>query len=101
VAGFAAARLGAGAEVTMHAGFWGCGAFGGNRVLMTALQVVAARLAEVARLVYWTGANPSDELAFSQGCDRADRLLDGARSATAIVERAAAGGYRWGVSDGS
>jgi hypothetical protein len=101
VAGFAAARLGAGAEVTMHTGFWGCGAFGGNRVLMTALQVVAARLAEVARLVYWTGANPSDELAFSQGCDRADRLLDGARSATAIVERAAAGGYRWGVSDGS
>ena len=32
------ARLHPGARVVIHTGFWGCGAFGGNRVLMVALQ---------------------------------------------------------------
>ncbi|MGC4118781.1 MAG: hypothetical protein QM765_30315 [Myxococcales bacterium] len=44
-------RLAPGARTVVHTGFWGCGAFGGDRVLMTALQVVAARLAGVEALL--------------------------------------------------
>jgi hypothetical protein len=49
--GFAAAvHESAGAEIEICTGFWGCGAFGGNRELMAALQLFAARLAGVARV---------------------------------------------------
>jgi hypothetical protein len=54
--GFRAAKL-ASSEAratTIHTGFWGCGAYGGDRVLMTMLQLVAARLAEIDRLVFHT-----------------------------------------------
>ena len=40
--------------VVVHTGFWACGAFGGNRVLMTLLQFLAAMLAGVDRLVFHT-----------------------------------------------
>jgi hypothetical protein len=43
------------AETNIHTGFWGCGAFGGNRVLMTLLQILAASAAGVRRLVFHTG----------------------------------------------
>ncbi len=59
--GFRAAVLesqrstGSAALVAIHTGFWGCGAFGGNRVMMTLLQVLAAEMAGVARLVFHIG----------------------------------------------
>ncbi|MEX1263094.1 MAG: hypothetical protein WEE66_04010 [Actinomycetota bacterium] len=31
-------------------GFWGCGAFGGDRLLMTTLQSLAAEMAGIHRL---------------------------------------------------
>ena len=51
--GFSAARreskrfAGASSRAVIHTGFWGCGAFGGNRALMTILQAMAADLAGV------------------------------------------------------
>jgi hypothetical protein len=56
--------------VVIHTGFWGCGAFGGNRVLMTLLQMLAAEAAGVDRLVIYT-ADASGPEAFAQ----AERLL--------------------------
>jgi hypothetical protein len=47
---------GAGSPVVVHAGFWGCGAFGGHRVLMTTLQVLAAEMAGLHQIVLHTGA---------------------------------------------
>ncbi len=41
-------------EVVIHTGHWGTGAYGGHRVLMAMLQIVAARLAGVSRLVFHT-----------------------------------------------
>lgn len=38
---------GSGPRAILHTGFWGCGAFGGNRHLMTMLQLLAADLAQV------------------------------------------------------
>ena len=51
--GFSAARreskrfAGASSRAVIHTGFWGCGAFGGNRSLMTILQAMAGDLAGV------------------------------------------------------
>lgn len=46
--GFSAARAHVpSARTTIHTGFWGCGAFGGNRTLMTIVQAVAAETAGV------------------------------------------------------
>ena len=46
--------LGGGGRTVVHTGFWGCGAFGGNRVLMVSLQVVAAVMAGLDGLVLHT-----------------------------------------------
>ncbi len=50
---FAAARAESTRRVLrIHTGHWGTGAFGGNRVLMAAAQVLAARIAGVDELAY-------------------------------------------------
>lgn len=38
-------------SIVLHSGFWGCGAYGGNKVIMLILQMLAARLAGLSRLV--------------------------------------------------
>ena len=99
--GFAAAvgessRLWPGVPVEVRTGFWGCGAFGGNRLVMTSLQLYAARLAGVARLRFYA----------SDDAGRADlyagaRVLDDAIAAGGdVVERIANRDFRWGTSNG-
>jgi hypothetical protein len=94
---------GAPAEAVVHTGFWGCGAFGGNRKLMVALQALAARATQIHRLVVHAGDRA--------GVDEAQRGLEVAESLAArcgttcpldtVVGRAVILGYRWGVSDGN
>jgi hypothetical protein len=89
------------ARVAVHTGYWGCGAFGGNRVLMATLQVVAARMAGLERLVFHTGSPGGDapltaargligELTAGKAIKTTDLLI-------AIEEQ----GFRWGRSDGN
>lgn len=108
--GFAAAvwesthLRGEGVRAVVHTGYWGCGAFGGNRLLMIALQVLAARSAGVDRLILHVGD-------VGRGIEDAGRGLQiaadlarqcgSAWSVDALVERAAELGFRWGVSDGN
>ena len=49
-------------RTVIHTGFWGCGAFGGNRRLMTILQAFAADLADVD-VVFWASDEPGIQLA--------------------------------------
>ena len=91
------------AKTVVHTGFWGCGAFGGNRRLMVALQSLAARAAGVDKLVIYAGDKP--------GLEEARLALDVADTVAArcgerctldtLVGRCAMLGYRWGVSDGN
>ena len=88
--GFAAAvaeseRLWPGTPVTVCTGFWGCGAFGGNRTVMTALQLVAAKMAGVARVRFFT-VRPEGLGDFERGA---------AASVADLVHE------RWGTSDGN
>lgn len=83
------------AATVVHTGFWGCGAFGGNRALMVAVQVIAARAAGVDRLVLHTVRE--------SGRSDAERGVDTA-SGTSPAEAAdalTAGGFEWGEGDGT
>lgn len=102
--GFSAAvheseSLSPGAPVVIHTGYWGCGVFGGNRVVMSLLQVLAAGMAGVDTLVFHTvteeGAGPFEEALrvieeeFGQGEIALGELL----------ERLVALDFRWGMSE--
>ena len=86
--------------VVAHTGFWGCGAFGGNRVLMVTLQALAAEMAGVTRLVVHTVHSAGlRELNTAIGL-----LKDGLQTVTVtaeIVEQIVALGFEWGQSDGN
>jgi hypothetical protein len=60
--------------IVIHTGFWGCGAFGGNRSLMAVLQILAAEMAGACRLVFHTGKDEDGPVAFSA----AQRIVGGA-----------------------
>jgi hypothetical protein len=90
-------------QVVVHTGFWGCGAYGGNRVLMALLQLLAARLAGLGRLVVHTG-----DATGSQVLQQAKRTLQqglesGAqpRNISDLVGQIESLGLQWGVSDGN
>ena len=94
-----------GDPVVVHTGFWGCGVFGGNRVLMTTLQAIAAQMARVDRIVFHTDAGAydgADALATSRrmiGEDITDRspLVD----IRDLIQRISNLGLAWGSGDGN
>ena len=107
--GFAAAcsetreHLGNDAATVVHTGFWGCGAFGGNRMLMTALQLLAARLAGVDQLVFHT-LNAAGTKIFDEAKVLLDGEISGKKGTTDVqdlITRFLGMCFRWGVSDGN
>jgi hypothetical protein len=98
--GFRAARekSPANSKVEIHTGFWGCGAFGGSRTAMTALQIAAAKLAEV-ELVFHT-ADKAGEKDFETGKAAFEKSAEAA-SVKEFLTRIEAAKYQWGTSDGN
>jgi len=101
--GFAAARdessMATGSAAAMvHTGHWGTGAYGGDRVLMAMLQFVAARAADLDRLVFHAfdlaGTRPCQE-----ALARLEPLAGASLEDTLLAIEAMA--FRWGVSDGN
>lgn len=101
--GFRAARIESGAlKTTIHTGFWGCGAYGGNREMMAMLQIFAARLAHVDRVVFHAfddrgvahvsrAAEDLEKIA----ADGSDRKVPDVVSAIEMLK------LTWGTSDGN
>lgn len=88
-------------DVQIHTGWWGCGAFGGNRTLMAMLQLLAAQMSGISRLHFHIMDEPSQF-----DLDEAIAFLDSILSTkpqrlsqviTAIHDL----GFRWGTSDGN
>jgi hypothetical protein len=104
--GFKAARIAsanagnANPRVSIHTGFWGCGAYGGNRILMSALQLLAARMAEVDTLVFHAG-DKEGVAQFNQAKKLVDELLQKDLDTEALIGELARRGFPWGQSDGN
>ena len=86
-------------KVRINSGFWGCGAYGGNRTIMTIIQLVAASLASV-ELRYWAGDFLGAEMSkkayeiYRDIYKKTDNTQD-------IINILAAMKFDWGVSDGN
>ena len=99
--GFRAAVLECGSgPVAIHTGFWGCGAFGGNRVLMAMLQVIAAGAAGVERLVFHAPGDPGAALDSALRKIR-ENFAGAPMSDVDLVRRIVAMEFEWGKSDGN
>jgi hypothetical protein len=83
----------------VHTGFWGCGAFGGNRTVMTVLQALAADLAGVDLVFHGVDA-PGAAAASAAHRTYLDLRAAGAGVA-GILERLRGLGLAWGQSDGN
>jgi len=92
-------RGGARPRVRIHTGHWGTGVFGGNRVLMAAAQIVAARIVGIDELAYHS-LGPSAVTAFERGAAVAAGIADGT-SLDAVVADFEGRGFHWGTSDGN
>lgn len=90
-------------EVIIHTGFWGCGAYGGNRILMALLQLLAAHLAHVDRLVFHTAnANGANDLATAQQLLEQDLSTNNSQvELTTLLTQIEAMKFQWGESDGN
>jgi hypothetical protein len=102
-AAYESRRLWPDAPFEIRTGFWGCGAFGGNRTLMTMLQLLAARMARVDRLRFYT-VTPSGMPDFAAGASALEDVL--ARGTPgepldALLERIADLDLEWGVGNGT
>ncbi len=103
--GFAAARresvrlAGTRSRTVIHTGFWGCGAFGGNRTLMTILQALAGDLADVD-IRFWAFDQAGFQLA--QGAyEFYVRTRGATASVSQVLDEVVRRKFQWGVSDGN
>jgi hypothetical protein len=103
--GFAAAAqegariLGRSARTLVHTGFWGCGAFGGNRTLMTILQALAADLAGVELVFH--AVDPQGVQAAKAAHNAYLLLRSGGDTVAKIILELEGAEYEWGESDGN
>lgn len=86
-------------RTVINTGFWGCGAFGGNRTLMTILQALAADLATVD-VVFWAFDKAGVKLA-EDARRRYECLRDTTSSVSELLDSLFKQKFRWGVSDGN
>lgn len=86
-------------RTVINTGFWGCGAFGGNRRLMTILQCLAGDLADV-ETVYWAFNEPGVKLA-TDARHLFEQLREGNETVDSLLDRFVDEKFRCGVSDGN
>ncbi len=88
-----------GAPVVVHTGYWGCGAFGGNRVLMSMLQMLAAGMAGVTRLIFHTANAEDAPLAEAERLIREQLVPSGPVASQGLITAVHAMAFQWGTSD--
>jgi hypothetical protein len=87
------------ARTEIHTGFWGCGAFGGNRTLMTILQALSGALAGV-ELVFWS-FDPAGIGVVEKALRQYERLAPEGARVQDVIARLLDVGFQWGESDGN
>lgn len=103
---FSAARTesraceGEGAEIKIHTGNWGTGAYGGNKILMAYLQFLSAAAANIDTLVFHSRDNISCQEAYQLFAGRLESSKPEMNVMKHLKELAGMG-FQWGVSDGN
>ena len=87
-------------EVQIHTGHWGCGAFGGNRILMSLLQILAAKLSDIQTLVFCYG-DGSGLLPIVKAEELLSTLLAKSNSLDSLLTAIVNQRFAWGESDGN
>ncbi|WP_395743195.1 hypothetical protein [Prosthecobacter sp.] len=89
-------------QVTIHTGWWGCGAFGGNRTLMALLQMLAAKMAGIAHLTFHIGPD-RDLFHFDEARAFLDLVTNNDRLThlPSILDEIEKLHFSWGQSDGN
>jgi hypothetical protein len=87
-------------QTVIHTGYWGCGAYGGNRELMAILQTVCAYLAGVDQLIFYTG---EDLKPFTAALSTLENLapLNEPIPLETLAQRLLDRKFDWGESDGN
>lgn len=87
-------------KVVIHTGYWGCGAYGGNRVLMPLLQLISAIAAGVDKVIFHTGPDASGYIKASALLD--ELIKEGESVETPkLIDQLVKKEFDWGVSDGT
>ena len=98
--GFSAAKIETKTDETViHTGFWGCGAYGGNRVLMSLLQLIAAVMSKVDRLVFHTGSSGLED--FQSAGRILEEDLTNLPDIESVIKKLTEMKFEWGISDGN
>lgn len=87
--------------VVIHTGNWGCGAYGGNRQLMLSLQLMAARLAGVSKIIFYCGTESVEDVATFESALAKKFKLQPNAPLESVVNRFADAGFPWGTPDGN
>ncbi len=86
-------------QTIINTGDWGTGAYGGNKVLMAFLQLLAAMAARIEKVHFYTTDSESVKQAESLV---AEFLPDISTAVTQdILSKLFSMGFHWGVSDGN
>jgi len=87
-------------STAIHTGFWGCGAFGGNRTLMAMCQIIASEMAGVTRLVFYT-VNGQGTTELENAVVRINSLSESILDTNALLMSIRDMGFKWGSGDGN
>ena len=87
-------------ETVVHAGLWGCGAFGGNPTFSVLVQLVAASLSKVSRIKFH-GIDGRVQKAYDDARKilKTNPLLSGAKSWSQVIHGIESLKLEWGLSD--
>ncbi|CAG8652449.1 11854_t:CDS:2 [Funneliformis mosseae] len=87
-------------RVIIHTGNWGCGAYGGNVSIMSCLQIAAAHLAGIDKIIYHTVGK---EEGFDIGLQIYKELIDDVKDVNVVdfIENVEMEKLQWGFSNGT
>lgn len=93
---------GSGVKTVVHSGFWGCGAFGGNRLMMTMLQAIAASMAGIDHLVLHA-ADETGAATVQESLEMLERQVasPGTVTTSELMRQILGLALEWGRSDGN
>jgi hypothetical protein len=88
-------------RVVIHTGNWGCGAYGGNISIMSCLQIAAAHLAGIDKIIYHAMGS---QIEFNSGLQVYNELIKDVEGDVKIddfINNVESENFQWGFSNGT